>query len=500
MAEVTNTTSTYDYSMIGSFGSDAAQSVNGDMINKIRAAEEKSTINPLTEKIDNIALETEKIDEIKTKISEFEELVNYFDIYNDENVFNQFLFDATGTSAVFDAVDKSALEEGSTQIHVEQLAQKDVYQSNGVVEASLTNTYGNEDIQISIGGASAETINTNGLTLQEIATEINKLDGVSSSVEKISDTEHRLVIKSTEVGSENAITLSGAASVTLGFNEYDVDGITELEVASSHTLTARNLTASVDGVDYDISSNTITLQNGLKMTAVKEDAIGEYSTITISKDTSAITVAAESMAIHYNELTTLISNEIDSTDSVIGDKDALKGILSDIKNMLFQNYGADTISYGAITTNTDDDDYYTHANVTTNDKNIFLFGFELDKSGDLTINTTKLNEIINGEDDNYNVDDLKSLFTGVYENKGLGVQLKEYLDSLDGYNGILTTYENSMNTRKEDWELDKKEELEKLDIKYGIMAEQFSAYSAVIAQMESSFSGLKMMIEQSTAS
>ena len=47
MAEITSSTeTTYDYSMLGSFGSEATQSLNGDMISKIRAAEEKAIIRP----------------------------------------------------------------------------------------------------------------------------------------------------------------------------------------------------------------------------------------------------------------------------------------------------------------------------------------------------------------------------------------------------------------------------------------------------------------------
>ena len=41
---------------------------------------------------------------------------------------------------------------------------------------------------------------------------------------------------------------------------------------------------------------------------------------------------------------------------------------------------------------------------------------------------------------------------------------------------------------------------EALDAKYELMAQQFAAYTTIITQMENSFSGLKMLIQQSTAS
>jgi hypothetical protein len=66
MAEITNNTApSYDYSMIGSFGSEATQSVNGEMINKIRAAEEKAVLDPITKDLENWELESEKITELQ---------------------------------------------------------------------------------------------------------------------------------------------------------------------------------------------------------------------------------------------------------------------------------------------------------------------------------------------------------------------------------------------------------------------------------------------------
>lgn len=588
MAEVSNTTSTYDYSMIGSVGSEAAQSVNGEMINKIRAAEEKAKIDPITEDIDNIDLEKEKIEEIKAKVLEFQNVVNFFDIYNDENVFNQYLYDTSGSAAVFDATNKSTLKEGTTSINVTQLAQKDVYQSNQLTGISDTDniaqgqTIGN-NLSIKVGTNDAYEFTMYNLneagdaiesakTYQELINEINQKDDLQASLEEIGtdggNPIYRLIIKSAEPGSDNELTITqngvdfGYADVqsdgtisnwgtTLGegsleltdnsgnsllidtdgesytdilnaidadpnFSAVKSDGDTKIKITasdgstvsvietgennlnfanSSKTLTAQNLNATIDGVEYDVSSNSITTQGSLKITAIELGA----STVTVSKDSSAVTVAVETMATKYNELQKMLNEEIYSEESTIEDKDTLRTILSDIKNMLFQNYGAESPEFG------DEEDEYgdqvkAHSNVTNNNLTVFMFGFELDKTGNLNVNTDTLQNILNGEDEHYDLDDLKNVFTGTYENKGLGVQMKEYLDDLDGYNGLLSNYETGIITRKEDLEEDKKEELDRLDTKYGIMAEQFSAYSAIIAQMEASFSSLKMMIEQSTSS
>ncbi len=490
MATVTDsTTPTYDYSMIGSVGGEAAQSVNGDMINKIRAAEEKSLIAPITEDIENIALEADKLTEIKDKITELQNVVNYFDIYNDENVFNQYLFDGTGTSAVFDAVSMSSLKEGTTTVDITQLAQKDVFQSDVILEANKDDNINAGTLSISIGGSASIDFDTTDKTLSEISSEIDNTNGLISSIEEVGDGEYRLIIKSEESGLENELSITGTASQTLG---YTTDGT--IENVANHKLNAQNLNATIDGIDYDVSSNSITTQGSLKITAIE---LGT-SSVTVSKDTSAVTVAAEAMITQYTALQEILNEEIYSSESVIEDKNMLKNILSDIKNMIFASYGADTPEFGTALDEYGDIEK-AHANVINNDKNLFVFGFELDKSGNLTLDTELFNEIVNGENANYDFDDLKNVFTGSYENKGVGVQLNEYLDALDGYQGTFYNYDLDMIDKKENLEKEKESEVERLDVKYGIMAEQFSSYSGIIAQMEAQFGGLKMMIEQSTS-
>lgn len=557
MAEISSTSSpTYDYSSIGSVGGEAAQSVNGEMINKIRAAEEVSVIDPITEKIENLTSEKEKIDEIKEKAQELQDIVSFFDLYNEENVFQQYLFDTTGSAAVYDAENMSLLKEGTTTVNITQVAQRDVYQTSTFNDKEATVASGTLSIKIGAG----DTIDfdtSSGKTYEELAQEIDGTEGLSASVEKVGDSDYRIIIKSTESGLENSLSISqtgldlglsdansnsisdwsaqlSEGSLTINGQEItanmegknyteimqlindhgdftavedngtikvtanDGSAVTVVESgtnnlgfsSSSQVQKAQNLNATIDGVEYDTSSNSITTQGSLKITALE---VGT-SSITVSQDTSAVTVAAEAMATKYNELMDMIDEELYSTDSVIENKDTLRTIQSTIKNMLFANYGAETPTFG---TQTDEygDIVKAHSNVTNNDKNIFTYGFELDKSGELTVDTDKFDEAVKE-----NFDDLKAVFTGAYENKGIGVQMKEYLDSLDGYQGLLSTYEDEMVTREEELNEEKEDELERLDAKYGIMAEQFAAYSAIIAQIESSFSGLKMMIEQSTAS
>ncbi len=490
MAEITSTTETsYDYSMIGSFGSEATQSLNGDMINKIRAAEEKAVIDPIDERLSNIELESEKIDEIQSKINEFMDVMDSFYLYSSgTNVFDQISASTTGDSVIFDAVNISDLENGVTSVSVSQLAQKDVYQTTGFTDPdALVN--GGQDagdtLSIEIGGVQHD-FSTVGKTYTELASEIDQIEGIDASVEQVGDNEYKLVIKSTETGTTNSLNIT-ETGINLGLTE-DLNGDGNPD---GRVLAAQNSIVTVDGITYNTSSNTVTVDGNLKITATK---LGDAS-LSIEKDYSSLSTAFDAMAAKYNELVDMVNEEIYSSDTVISDKSSLRNILSTVKDLFFQQYGADTPTFGSQV-----DEYgdivYDYSNVTNNDKSIFNYGFSFDKDGYMVIDSAILNDAIAD-----NPEELRKIFVGSAENEGLGTLLKETLDDFDSYNGgLITSYLDSMTSRKEKLEEDRESAIDTLDAKYGLMAQQFTEYASIIAQMEASFSGLQMMIAQSTAS
>jgi flagellar hook-associated protein 2 len=245
----------------------------------------------------------------------------------------------------------------------------------------------------------------------------------------------------------------------------DGDGATFSD--PSHVSVAKNMKASIDGVDYDVSSNTLTIQGNLTMTAIE---LGT-STISIQKDHSQILPTIEEMVTKYNELVDLIDGELYSAETPIEDLSSLRMMMSSIKEKLFGNYGEG------------------------DDKNLFNYGFSVDKTGYLAVDSTTFASALADDPDG-----MKDLFIGTAEKPGLGTQLKEYVDELDGFDGLLTLYGETMADRKTSLEEDMEKAQEALDTKYSLMSQQFAAYTAIITQMEASFGGLKMMIQQSTAS
>ena len=541
-------------------GSSGSTGLSQELIDKLKDAESTAKIEPIETDLEDWDLELEKITEIETKVNEFLATLSSFDLYSDgANAFEQVTASSTGTAAVFDAYDVSGLEEGSNTITVNQLAQRDVFQTTKFTDAEALINGGqdtDDKISISVNGITLD-YSTEGKTYSELADEINANEDLIASIEQVSSTESRLVIKSKESGLDHALTITqdgvdlGLGGISnrvvdmsdiaasygglfgenealnqeislsslilnddvITFNEGEVltyqnlideinalgnytatanfdddtktltisveandgsslaisevgDGDGSSFLNDAHVSVAQNMQAVIDGIDYDISSNTVQIQGNLTMTAIE---LGT-STISIQKDNSQILPGVQDIVDKYNELNTMINDEIYSAESPIEDTAALRLMMQNIKDKLFGSYGEN------------------------GDKNLFNYGFSTDLYGVLSVDTATFSQAL--ADD---IDGMKELFIGTAENPGFGTQLKEYVDGLDGYNGLLTLYGENMGDRKTTLEESLEKAQEDLDAKYAIMLEQFASYTAIITQMESSFSGLKMMIEQSTS-
>ena len=439
-------------------GSGQAASLNSDLIDKLKTAERKSTVEPIETSIEKITTEKETFSSIESKVSELLEAIKPFDLFvsGGINAFENKSATTSGDSVTFDAADVKSLQKGFTSVNITQLAQKDVYQSTAV-DASVKDAVINAGI-LTING---ENFDTSTLTYQQLADQITAKDGMNASVEQVGTDSYRLVIKSEESGIDNALSISGDASLALG---YTTDGTTIN--TTNRTLEAKNMIAKVDGVEYSVSTNSVTV-DGLKITANKEG----LSSINVTEDNTQVETEMQNFVTKYNELVALVDTEVLSADSALGDKSSIRSIINLVKDKLFGSYG------------------------TAGDKSIFNFGIELDQYGGLSLDSTKFNEAVQND-----LAGLKDLFIGSAEKKGLGTTLKETIDDMSFTGGVLSTYETAMLTRETTLNESKEKAEDALNAKYEQLALQFASYGALINQMESSFSGLQLMISQSTAS
>ena len=438
-------------------GQGQAASLNSDMLEKLKAVDRKATVEPIEKKLEKFESEKKVISDVTTKVNELYDAVKVFSLNQSTgtNAFQQKSANVSGDGVVFDSDDLSALKTGSLRVEVKELAQKDVWQSKQFIDAngdaiSKDSKVDKGILDIKLGGGTSIPIDTTGKTYSELVTEINKIDGVQASLVEDSTGKFRLSIKSTETGSANKITIAGAASTHFEFD---------------NVLKAQDMQLKADGVDYSSSSNTITV-DGLKITATKK---GGDSTINIENDTTTLSDQMKNFADKFNELRATIENEIYSADASVDNKGALRDMLATIKNELF--------------------------GTGSGDKSIFSFGFSLDeKSGDILFNQKDFEASIkNG------TAELEALFAGTPDKKGIATSMDEAI-SISGVTKNLLDYEINMLEREERLKKDKETAETTLDNKYSLMAQQFASYGVMINQMESSFSGLKMIILQSQAS
>ena len=393
----------------------------------------------------------------KGKVSDLLDLVDDFDLYTSgTNIFDEITATTSGTSVSFDAADTSKLNPGTISVDVTQLAQKDVYQSNTISDITSTITNGGT-LSITVGDTTYD-FDTTGKSYEDLVEEMSYYSKLDVNLEKVNNTDYRMIVKGTESGTANAVTISQSGTTNLGFND-----------TGNHVLTAQNMEATIDGVDYDVSSNKLTMESGLIIQAVSTGV----SSINMERDTSTIVTRISDIATKYNDLVDLIDSYTlgdEDTAATISDSSTLKSMMSGIKEILFDSYGLN------------------------NEESMFKYGISFDSDGYMNVNTTTLTTAVT---DNY--DDLRELFVGYAEKEGLGTRLKTYLDSLDSSTGLLTTYEDRLNTYIDTLSDDYDTASEKLDEKYTAMATQFAAYTVLITQMENAFASLKLLIDTSTS-
>ncbi|MDK2090115.1 flagellar filament capping protein FliD [Aliarcobacter butzleri] len=445
-------------------GSSGSTSLNEALIEKLKEADKASSVTPLEKKLEKFTTEKEVVANIQTKVSELLSAVKVFSLNQTTgaNAFQQKSADVTGDGVSFDSDDLSALKSGSLSVKVEQLARKDVWQSNQFDGKTVTKDSLVNKGTLEINGT---PIDTNNKSYSDLVSEINKIDGVQASIVEDSTGKFRISIKSTETGEANKIDFTDSNTDNISQAAVSLFGVGTANESEYNVLKAQDMIMKVDGVDYSGSSNTITI-DGLKITATK--STGE-STINIEEDNSNLKTQMQAFVTAYNTLNTLISGEVYSTDSSLGDKASIRNVMSQLKEQLF--------------------------GTGSGDKTIFSYGFSFDSSnGNLVLSSTEFENAIKNDKEG-----LQNLFVGVAEKKGIATALDELISN-SGINKSLIDYESNMLSRQTKLTEQKDAAQEALDTKYKLMSQQFAAYTTIITQMENSFSGLKMLIQQSTAS
>ena len=231
-----------------------------NVIDKLKNADKDMMVKPIEEKLD--------IDKKRDKaLSQFITIASTVkaDISDiaDGTLFAKVTTNVNGSSVSASAND--GVKPQSFDINVKQLAQNDVYQSNGFDSEDSTVNSSGGDVKLNIGVGDSTTNITlkNGATLSDLRDAINNADiGITAKIINTgSDTKpYKLILKANDTGKDNIIKFDYGAIDDLGFNQtvyqsasYNSD--TDKVNDSGDTQTFK---ITINGTDYsmDVADGT----------------------------------------------------------------------------------------------------------------------------------------------------------------------------------------------------------------------------------------------------
>ncbi|RTI73007.1 flagellar filament capping protein FliD [Campylobacter jejuni] len=350
-----------------------------ETLDKLKEAEQKDRIDPYTKKIEENTTKQKDLTELKTKLSTFQTAVSSL---GDSTAFAKRKVIASITDnppASLSVTSGVALQ--SMNINVTQLAQKDVYQSKGLVnDTGIINASLKEPTNLTFfsnGKEYSVTIDKN-TTYSDLVDKINTATGGEIVAKMVNtgekDAPYRLTLTSKETGEDNAISFypgkkdadgkykvdENAKSVfeslgwklddkALGAEDFDPAkskkgvGIIDSEDNPLHIQKAQDAKFTMDGIKMTRSSNTITdLGVGITLTLNKTGEIN----FDVQQDSESVTKAMQDMVDAYNGLV-LNLNAATDYNSETGTKGSLQGVTevnsirSSIISVLFKTQSVD---------------------------------------------------------------------------------------------------------------------------------------------------------------
>lgn len=428
-------------------GSDGALSY--DVIDKLRGVDEKAIIAPIDNKISKNQTKTNDLSALTTLTASLKAETSTL---SDEM---SYLKRTTSSSNDGISVDvSSGTEIQDFTFDVTAMAKRDINESKSF--AKTTDTFASEDdtVNFNIDGKDYKIDISAATTIEQFKNKIyDATDGkITASLLNVGGTDpYKLILKSTDTGANNAITVTTADTTDLG--------ITNIQKAG-------DLDAKFNGVQISRSSNKIDdLIVGVTINANAEVS----SNISIKQDTSTISDSLSSFVSKYNDL---MSNLVESTKYNSDTKAAgtfqgtseIKSLKSDISKSLLT--------------------------VDSSGKSLSEYGVTLNDAGILEFDQSAFDSKMSS-----NSSDAENFFRGDSTTDGFFTNFNSLLSGyIDSSNGILTRYDTQLTNEKKTLEESKITATKRLDSKYNIMAKKFAAYDTVISQYNASFQSLSMQI------
>ncbi len=299
------------------------------------------------------------------------------------------------------------------------------------------------------------TIDSSNNTLNGIKTAINDAadnTGVTASIVN-TGSESILVLNADNTGTANQISLGGATTASVA-TALDFGTIAGNEAADASVI--------VNGISITSSSNVITDAISGVTLNLNKAVPGVAETLTVARYTDKVKESVQKFVDAYNDLRGTIRT-LGGEDATLQGDTGLLSLERQLQGVF--NQGASGLSYG----------YLTEVGISTT------------SSGDLTLDSSKLDEAINT-----NFSGLANLFADSSE--GFAVRFESVANTLIASDGLIESRKTGINSRISAIE-DRQENLEyRMGIIEARYLKQFSALDSLVSQLQSTGSFLSQQL------
>ncbi|WP_347988744.1 flagellar filament capping protein FliD [Methylomonas sp. AM2-LC] len=370
-------------------------------------------------------------------------------------------------------------------VEVDQLAT----QQSSITNAEFANSaavVGTGSLSFTIGsGSSSSTFNVNidstNNTLAGVANAINNATGntsVQASVINVDNSTHtgtvsKLVLTSTNPGTANAFTVDGTDA---DGNNTDSAGLSQLFTSNLTTQTAaQDSVIKVDGQTATNSSNSLSnVLPGLTLN-LQSASVGTTVQVGVSLNTSAIASSLNNFVSAYNTLNSTIQS-LQAYGGVGGTNGALFGDSA----LQFAGDQIRTITSSVV------------SSATGGYNSLAMLGVTVDSSGNMALDTTKLNTALAA-----NPQAVNNVFNS---SNGVATRLSLTLINLTSSGGAINSEQNTLNAQYTALVSKQSAENKYLDSYQAALQQEYAAMQTLVSQYSSTGSFLTSWINSSNGS
>jgi len=427
-----------------------------DLLDQLREADQAQYIDPLDSRVTE---EKKKQDAFKVIDAYMDNVDGSLSTLTEYGVFEA----RAATSSNEDAATVTAADSSDIQdfsLEVLNLATKEIEQSGTFTSKTSEIASAPGKLDLTVGSKTYTIDYTSSATLEDLKNLINKeaSDSVTATIVQIAEDDFRLFLNAKESGEGQEISIVDVVGEGEGLNTALTTGMSNVQdaVDAQFKYNSQTITRSSNVVDDLLSGVTITLKEA------------GTTNVSVEQDRDNIASKIENFISKYNSALYQLGEDTKSSENadergIFSNESIIKSMKSDMLNMIVRSgEGVGRLQ-----------DY----------------GIEIEDDGRLSLDTATLNQMLDENPQNVQAFFAGGTFTksdgSEVELEGAFVEIQEDVSKYTSYNATLDQYGNLLTSKLESLDEQRTKALERLTVKYEIMAKQFAAYDLVITQLNS---------------